>query len=249
MPISAIYIDAVLPVIAGMKTLSDFDVSNWFIGLPTTGATPYAGFYFGDPVTDITYDSYDQNNPAVINGAVNNTGGFITVNPSNYLDTRKKATLSVTICGVVKRNAAAGLNSHMIADYAGSGSTASGFSIGFDTTGRLFCVAQNTGQSAVYAYADFPSSIAAGSLFAFVATVNQGVVAIDIFNAATSTLVSATSTLPGTRVAGTNNVLMGRKVDNNVETSSKYIKSTLLMNGSLTSAEKISVSQFLLAMQ
>ncbi|HEA5378545.1 TPA: hypothetical protein RXC67_002641, partial [Escherichia coli] len=88
-----------------------------------------------------------------------------------------------------------------------------------------------------------------GSLFAFVATVNQGVVAIDIFNAATSTLVSATSTLPGTRVAGTNNVLMGRKVDNNVETSSKYIKSTLLMNGSLTSAEKISVSQFLLAMQ
>ncbi|MGD7731138.1 hypothetical protein ACQCY9_25460, partial [Escherichia coli] len=94
MPISAIYIDAVLPVITGMKTLSDFDVSNWFIGLPTTGATPYAGFYFGDPVTDITYDSYDQNNPAVINGTVNNTGGFITVNPSNYLDTRKKATLS-----------------------------------------------------------------------------------------------------------------------------------------------------------
>ncbi|MFQ6505683.1 hypothetical protein ACLNDF_07370, partial [Klebsiella pneumoniae] len=58
----------------------------------------------------------------------------------------------------------------------------------------------------------------------------------------------SSAAFPGTRVAGTNNVLLGRKTDNNNETTTKYIKSVLLMEGVLTSAEKVSVSQFLLSM-
>ncbi|HBB4110746.1 TPA: hypothetical protein KAV37_001343 [Escherichia coli] len=252
MPISAIYIDATLPVISGMKNLSDFDVSNWFIGLPTTGATPYAGLYFGDPVTDITYNSYNKDSPAVIHGNVNNSPGYISVNTTDYMDTNQKATLSLSVCGVAKRNpAGASLNAHMIADFSGSGSAASGFSVGFTNgTGSLFCVGQNNGQSSAgYAYATFPTAIAVGDMFAFCASITQGSVTVDIFNPETGTLISGSSTFPGTRVAGTNNVLLGRKTDNNIETSTKYIKSCLLMNGILTSAEKISVSQFLLAMQ
>ncbi|MFQ6507546.1 hypothetical protein ACLNDF_17095, partial [Klebsiella pneumoniae] len=106
--------------------------SNWFIGLPEVSATPFAGYYFGEPAPDITYNSYNKNAPAVINGSLNNADGYISVNNTDYLDTSQKAPLTLTICGVAKRNAGgASLNAHMIADFSGSGSTASGFSIGF----------------------------------------------------------------------------------------------------------------------
>ncbi|EJT9717963.1 hypothetical protein QHZ97_005008, partial [Escherichia coli] len=186
------------------------------------------------------------------NGSLNNADGYISVNNTDYLDTSQKAPLTLTICGVAKRNAGgASLNAHMIADFSGSGSAASGFSIGFTNgTGNLFCVGQNNGQSSAgYAYAAFPASIAVGDLFAFAASITQGTVTVDIYNPQTGALISSSAAFSGTRVAGTNNVLLGRKTDNNNETTTKYIKSVLLMNGILTSAEKISVSQFLLAMQ
>lgn len=132
MPITAILLDMNGPVIPGMKTLDDFTISNWFVGLPDVSATPFAGYYFGEPAPDITYNSYNKNAPAVINGSLNNADGYISVNNTDYLDTSQKAPLTLTICGVAKRNAGgASLNAHMIADFSGSGSAASGFSIGF----------------------------------------------------------------------------------------------------------------------
>ncbi|HBZ7308508.1 TPA: hypothetical protein MM016_005426, partial [Klebsiella pneumoniae] len=92
-------------------------------------------------------------------------------------------------------------------------------------------------------------SIAVGDLFAFAASITQGTVTVDIYNPQTGALISSSAAFPGTRVAGTNNVLLGRKTDNNNETTTKYIKSVLLMEGVLTSAEKVSVSQFLLSME
>ncbi|SAS94451.1 hypothetical protein [Klebsiella pneumoniae] len=252
MPITAILLDMNGPVIPGMKTLDDFTISNWFVGLPEVSATPFAGYYFGEPAPDITYNSYNKNAPAVINGSLNNADGYISVNNTDYLDTSQKAPLTLTICGVAKRNAGgASLNAHMLADFSGSGSTESGFSIGFTNgTGNLFCVGQNNGQSSAgYAYAAFPASIAVGDLFAFAASITQGTVTVDIYNPQTGALISSSAAFSGTRVAGTNNVLLGRKTDNNNETTTKYIKSVLLMEGVLTSAEKVSVSQFLLSME
>ncbi|STW55456.1 Uncharacterised protein [Klebsiella pneumoniae] len=109
----------------GMKTLDDFTISNWFVGLPDVSATPFAGYYFGEPAPDITYNSYNKNAPAVINGSLNNADGYISVNNTDYLDTNQKAPLTLTICSVAKRNAGgASLNAHMIADFSGSGSAA-----------------------------------------------------------------------------------------------------------------------------
>lgn len=250
MPITAILIDANGPVIPGMKTLDDFIISNWFIGLPDTGAVPFSGFYFGDPVTDITYNSYDKNTPAVVHGSLNNASGYIQVNTTDYLDTMKKAPLTLTVCGVAKRAATSDINIHFVADFSGSGANSFGFTIGFAGNGQqLFMAAQNTGvTTASYAYVTFPGSVGIGDVFTFTASISPGSLTIDIYNPVTSTMVSGAVTLPGTRVAGTNNVLLGRKTDNNVETTTKNIKSVLLMDGVLTSAEKISVSQFLLSM-
>lgn len=249
--ITAIYIDAILPTIPGMKTLDDFTASNWFYGLPATTAVPYAGFYFGTPVSDLVYNSYNPGEPGAIVGSVTNTDGFITVNPNNYFNTNQKATQTFTVCGVAKRNAGGpSLNAHMLADFAGTAATAQGFSIGFaPTDGRLFIATQNEGQStATYAYAAFPSSIAVGDLFAFTASVSQGAIAVDIYNPSTMLMVSGTGAPGGTRTAGVNNVLLGRKTDNNTETTSKYFRSAILMDGLLTTDEKIEVSKYLVSM-
>ncbi|HHR5529079.1 TPA: hypothetical protein ACS61V_005239, partial [Klebsiella quasipneumoniae] len=90
MPITAILLDMNGPVIPGMKTLDDFTISNWFVGLPDVSATPLAGYYFGEPAPDITYNSYNKNAPAVIHGSLNNADGYISVNNTDYLDTTQK---------------------------------------------------------------------------------------------------------------------------------------------------------------
>ncbi|STV32262.1 Uncharacterised protein [Klebsiella pneumoniae] len=63
-----------------------------------------------------------------------------------------------------------------------------------------------------YAYAAFPASIAVGDLFAFAASITQGTVTVDIYNPQTGALISSSTAFSGTRVAGTNNVLLGRKL-------------------------------------
>ncbi|MCS5969441.1 hypothetical protein LNP26_27180 [Klebsiella variicola subsp. variicola] len=140
----------------------------------------------------------------------------------------------------------------MIADFSGGGSVASGFSIGFtNVSGNFFCVGQNNGQtSAGYAYAAFPASSTVGDLFkAFAASITQGTVTVDILTPQTGALISSSAAFPGTRVAGTNNVLLGRKlITTTKQRPSISSPVLLLMEGVLTSAEKVSVSQFLLSM-
>ncbi|MCS5969445.1 hypothetical protein LNP26_27205 [Klebsiella variicola subsp. variicola] len=114
------------PVIPGMKTLDDFTISNWFVGLPDVNCnTPLMSYYFGEPAPDIKYNSYNKNAPAVIHGSLDNADSYISVNNTDYLDTTQKAHLTLTICGVAKRNAGgiSSLNTHMIADFSGSSSS------------------------------------------------------------------------------------------------------------------------------
>lgn len=250
MPITSLYIDSVLPVIPGMKTLDDFNVTNWFLGLPTTDATPLAGFYFGAAVTDITYNSFNQAYPATVVGTLSNASGFITTNNTNYVNTNQKASLATTICGVMRRESAGSLNVHAIADFSGTGTTAIGFTLGYASNGeQLFIAGQNDGQSVPnYAYASFPSSVPVDTNFAFVASVTNGALAIDIYDASTDTVLSGTNSLNGTRVAGTKNILIGCKPDNNSNNVSKRVKSTLIMEGLMTAAQKKAVMQYLIAM-
>lgn len=250
MPITSLYIDSVLPVIPGMKTLDDFNVTNWFLGFPTTDATPLAGFYFGAAVTDITYNSFNQAYPATVVGTVSNASGFITVNNTNNVITNQKAPVAVTICGVMKRENASGTNVHAIADFSGAGTTAFGFSIGFASNGsQIFLAGQNNGQAAAnYAYATFPDSIPIDANFAFVASISNGALAIDIYDFTNDVVISGTNSLPGTRVAAINNTIIGAKADNNFNNISKRVKSTIIMDGLITAAQKKAVMQYLIAM-
>lgn len=246
MPITSLFIDGVLPVIPGMKTLDDFNLKNWFLGLPASDATVKGGFYFGSAVTDITYNSFNIDEPATINGTLSNASGFITVNTDNNLNTHQKAPVATTICGVMKREATGSLT--VISDFSGTGITGLGFLVGADDT-KMSIAGQNSGISNVtYAYASLPTSVSVGENFAFVASITNGALAVDVYDPSTTTVLSGTASLPGTRVAGTKDIIIGAKPENNAGSKNKRIKSTLIMEGLMTADQKKAVMQYLIAM-
>ena len=250
MAITSIYIDSVLPNVAGMKTLDDFNIINWFLGMPAVDATPVGGFYLGALATDLAYNSFNPENPGVINGVLSNAPGYVTVNNTNNLDTNIKAGVTTTICGVMQREAANSLNVHAIADFSGLGSAAYGFSIGFGSSGyQLFMAGQNLGQStANYAYANLPETLAVGSMFAFAASITNNALTVSVYDAATDTVLSGSGALSGTRVAGDKNIIIGAKQDNNSNNTAKHVKSTIILDGLLTTEQRKNVLKYLLNM-
>lgn len=250
MAITSIYIDSVLPNVAGMKTLDDFNVINWFLGMPAVDATPVGGFYLGSLATDLAYNSFNPENPGAINGVLSNAPGYVTVNNTNNLNTNIKAGVATTIFGVMQRENANSLNVHAIADFSGSGSAAYGFSIGFASSGyQLFMAGQNLGQStANYAYAGFPETIAVGSMFAFAASIADNALTVSIYDEVTDTVLSGSGSLAGTRVAGDKNIIIGAKQDNNSNNTAKHVKSTVIMEGLVTTEQRKNVLKYLLNM-
>lgn len=246
MPITSLFINGVLPVIPGMKTLDDFNLKNWFLGLPASDATVKGGFYFGSAATDITYNPFNVDEPATINGTLSNASGFITVNTDNNLNTHLKAPVATTICCVMKREATGALT--VISDFSGAGSTGLGFLVGADNN-RMSIAGQNSGAAgATYAYAPLPSSVSVDANFAFVASITNGALAVDVYDPSTTTVLSGTASLAGTRVAGTKDIIIGAKPENNADNKTKRIKSTLIMEGLMTADQKKAVMQYLIAM-
>lgn len=250
MSITSIYINGKLPVIPGMKTLADFTVKNWFPDFPDTDGIPYAGYYFGSQAHDITLNSFDNSIPLTIVGSVNNDSGFATVGTDNYLDTNEKSPVAVTVAACFIRPATPAANSWFLADFSGSGLGSTGWAIGIGANGRLRIAAQVADQAnASAAELDFPTSVPVGSLCAVTAFIRQGTITITVYNPELQNYVSSASTLPGTRLAGTHDVLIGRKVDNNASAATTKILAVVLINGSLTTAQHISVQKYLLAME
>ncbi|HBR2359771.1 hypothetical protein AAHV69_27190 (plasmid) [Klebsiella pneumoniae] len=248
--ITSIFINGILPVVDGMKKLSDFTLINWFEDFPALStATPYAGHFFGQDVADITNNSFNLENPATIIGTLDNSNGYVSVNTDNYLDTNEKATLDLTVGGCFKRPAVPSGSLFFISDFSGIGADATGFAIGVGANGKLRAAAQNAGvaQTSI-ADVDFPSSIAVGDYCAFTAFIRNGTVTIAVYNPVTQQYESTAVGLSGNRAAGTKNVLIGRKQDNNATSLSCDVRSVVLINGSLSTAEHIAVQQYLLNM-
>ncbi|WP_232551159.1 hypothetical protein [Klebsiella michiganensis] len=248
--ITSIFINGTLPVVDGMKNLNDFIISNWFEDFPAlSAATPYAGYHFGQYVTDINNNSFNSENPATVSGSLNNSNGYISVNVDNYLDTNEKAALNLTVGGCFKRPEVPSGSLFFISDFTGTGSDAIGFAIGVSAAGKLRAAAQNAGvaQTSI-ADVDFPSSIAVGDYCAFTAFIRNGMVTIAVYNPVTQQYDSTAVGLSGDRAAGTKNVLIGRKQDNNATSLSCDVRSVVLINGGLSTAEHVAVQQYLLNM-
>lgn len=249
MSITSIYIDGKLPVIPGMKTLDDFTVKNWFPDFPTTDGVPYAGYYFGPQTHDITLNSFDNTIPLSVVGSVNNDSGFVTVGTDNYLNTHEKAPVAVTVAACFIRPTTPAANSWFLADFAGSGLGSTGWAVGIGANGKLRLAAQVADQAnATVAELDFPTSVPVGNECAITAFIRQGTITVTVYNPSTQTYVSNAVTLPGTRAAGTNDILIGRKVDNNSSTATIEVKAVVLINGSLTTSQHVAVQQYLLGM-
>ncbi len=121
MPIAAIYIDGKFSNTQGMMNVNDFLVSNWFRNFPETDGVPFAGYYFGNTVLDITRNSFDNSIPLKINGEISNRNGYVTLNTENYFDTSITAPVSITLAGVARRREVTeGTNQYMIADFSGA---------------------------------------------------------------------------------------------------------------------------------
>lgn len=250
MSITSIYIDGKLPVIPGMKTLDDFTVKNWFPDFPTTDGVPYAGYYFGPQTHDITLNSFDNTIPLSVVGSVNNDSGFVTVGTDNYLNTHEKAPVAVTGAACFIRPTTPAANSWFLADFAGSGLGSTGWAIGIGANGRLRIAAQVAEQTnAAAAELDFPVSVPVGSLCAITAFIRQGTITITVYDPSLQNYVSSATPLPGTRVAGINDILIGRKIDNNTSTATTNIRAVVLINGSMTTTQHIAVQQYLLSME
>ncbi|MCI4413839.1 hypothetical protein GSE38_07985, partial [Klebsiella variicola] len=86
--ITSIFINGALPVVDGMKRLSDFTVINLFDGFPElSDGTPYAGYCFAQDVPDIANNSFNFEKQATITGSLDNSKGYVSVNVDNYIDT------------------------------------------------------------------------------------------------------------------------------------------------------------------
>ncbi|WP_407302669.1 hypothetical protein ACHQJB_12170 [Raoultella planticola] len=248
--ITSIKINGKIPVQPGMKKVDDFYVTNWFEDFPDTSSAPFAGFYFGEYANNITYNSFDGGNPAVQYGELNNEPGYIHANTINYLDSKKKATLALTIGARILRPATPSGDLWFVADFSGSGAAGSGFAVGVGSNGRLRVAAQNTGAStAIIAEVDFPASISVGDIVAVTASIKDGSLIISVYDPTTNASISGASGLSGTRTVGTTNILIGRKPDNNFTTLSTDISAIVMLNGSLTSAEHLSVQRYLYSME
>ena len=247
MPIPAIYIGSPLTVIPGMKTLSDFIITNWFTGFPEVDGTKIGGYYFGTPVNNLAMNSFNNSVPATLNGTFDNSQGYINVDVNNYIDTTLKAPVALKVLAVIKRPANPSVATYFISDFSGTGTTGVGFGLGIATDGKLRMVGQNDATTAV-ASVDFPSSVAVGDLCAIAAHVIQGAVYVAIYNPVTATYVAGNASMSGTRVVGTKNILIGRKTDNNTSTASTAIKSAVLINGEITGAQQLAAMQYMLAM-
>ncbi|SBL50406.1 Uncharacterised protein [Klebsiella oxytoca] len=245
---TSLFLGGPVPYKAGMKMMSDFEKKNWFTDFPTTDGTPFAGYYFGINANDITGNSFDSDKPLSVNGIVENSQGFITVDRDNYLNTHYTAPVALTVAGVMRRpTVQTGLNTYAIADFTGQSGNAHGFGIGIATDGRLLVALQNQGISGPsYAHVSFPDSIEEGGFFAFTAFIRQGTITGAIYDPSTGNYVSNATSVPGNISAGDNSILIGRKTDNNTSGFSSDIKSVALINGSLTTDQHIAVQKYLL---
>lgn len=252
MPITSIFIDSELPVIPGMKTLNDFIITNWFKDMPDVDATPFAGYYFGTPAFDITMNSFNNTLPAIVHGSLNNADGTIHVSIDNYLDTIELAPVGITVAGAFIRPSNPTGNAFIIGDYMGEAgaSDAKGFAIGINSTGQLRVAAKNLDSTnSASANIAFPSSVPVGALCAFTAYIRQGTITIAVYDPTTSNYVSNAAVLGGTRSAGTNSVLFGRKHDANSVDMVTPLKSVVLMEGAMTESQHVAVMQYLLSME
>ncbi len=247
MPIPAVFIDSDLPETPGQKNIDDFIVKNWFTDFPAVDGTKLGGYYFGNPVSNLAMNSFNNAAPATLNGSFDNSPGYINVDVDNYLDTTLEAPVALKVLAVIRRPSNPSAANYFISDFSGMGAAGLGFGLGIATDGKLRMVGQNDATTAV-ASVDFPSSIAVGDLCAIAAHVIQGAVYVAIYNPATESYVAGNTTLSGTRSAGTKNILIGRKTDNNTSTASTAIKSAVLINGEITGAQQLAAMQYMLAM-
>lgn len=247
--ITSIFINGEIPFVEGMKKLSDFEFKNWFADFPVLGsATPFAAYYFGAEATDITANNLNINSQATQYGTLDNSHGYIAVNTDNYLDTGYKAPAAITVGALIRRPPAAGSTVWFLADFAGS-SAGVGFAVGVSTAGRLVAAGQNSGATAAaLAQVDFPASIAVGDFVALTAYIRNGTVTIAVYDPSAQNFQASSAGLTGTRAAGTNDILIGRKIDNNTSTTSTDVVSVVLIDGELSTAEHLVVQQYLLNM-
>lgn len=246
MAVTSIFINATLPVISGMKKLSDFEMQNYFSDIPATAAAWSAGFYFGDDNNDITSNSFDLGSAATVTGTPVRNGDYLTLSGAGYLDTGLKMPASFSFAGTLKRPATATASSWICTDFMGSGASGSGFAVGI-ANGQLVVGNQNGESTLPRAFIDIPASIAVGGDMGIVAYIQGTTLYGAIYNPVTQTLVSATATSGNARVASTRNALLGAKYDLPPATSIQ-LKTALLTPGDIgTDAQKLALLQYLLA--
>ena len=245
--ITSIFINGALPVVDGMKRLSDFTVINLFDGFPElSDGTPFAGYCFAQDVPDIANNSFNFEKQATITGSLDNSKGYVSVNVDNYIDTNEKASQKLTVAGLFRRPLAPAGSLYFISDFSGADANATGFAIGVATNGKLRVAAQNAGVAQVsVADVDFPSSIAVGDYCAFTAFIRNSTITVAVYDPVRQQYNSTPVGLGGERKAGTRNILIGRKHDNNATALSNDVAAVVLIDGELTPAEHLAVQKYL----
>lgn len=231
-----------------MKTLDDFIVTNWFPDFPAVTGTVIGGYYFSDIVNDIKLNSFNNAVPAIVNGTINNTAGYITASQDNYLDTSLKSAGPTKIIAVIRRPPApSGGSGFFLGDF--SSTTNVGFALGIGTDGNLRMIAQNAGGALGLSYVAWPSSVAVGDLCVVAGHAYQDQVYSAVYDPVAQNYTGALATLYGTRAPGTLDILIGRRQVGNNASFSVDIKSAVIINGAVTGSEQLAVMKYMLNMQ
>ncbi|MEH8710263.1 hypothetical protein [Klebsiella quasipneumoniae] len=237
--ITSIFLDTVLPVIPGMKTLDDFIVKNYYSDVPVS-ADWISGYYWDQVNPRIAANSINPASSGVVIGAPIRNADSVTFSPSAYIDTQMKMPAKLTVAMTFKRPATN--PAFVFSDYSGTGSTATGFAIGISSSGGVAAF-QDSGAAVI----PVPAGIAVGDMLGVTAYIRDTTISVSVYNPATDTIITGYGNPPVARTAGTRTALVGRKFDNN-GANSVSARTLLVANGDIgPAANHLSVIKYLLA--
>lgn len=251
MAITSLFINGTLPVIPGMKKLSDFEMPDIFDGLPLPKLNWRAGYFFGHENPQLAANLlFPDASGAAINGPVRSDFGA-AFNAQSYIDTTLKLPAVVSIAGIIRRPPVSTETTFILTDFTGAAAAGNGLAVAVRSSGKLALYHQNGEAAPQLTEVDFPASVNVGDPVGFTISVKEKTLTIAIYDPATETLNVKNAVTAYDRAESVRSALVGAKYTNNTTTSVE-IRTLLVAEGDIGvtngQADHITLIKYLLSL-
>ncbi|QUG76379.1 hypothetical protein GKQ23_15815 [Erwinia sp. E602] len=251
MAITSLFINGTLPVIPGMKKLSDFEMPDIFEGLPLPAVNWRAGYFFGPKNPQMAANLlFPEHSGEAFNSPVRSDFGA-TFNAQSYIDTAIKLPAYVSVAGVIRRPPVSTETTFILTDFTGTAAAGNGLAVAVRSSGKLALYHQNGEAAPLLTEVDFPASVKVGDKAGFTVSVKDKVLIIAMYDPETETLNVKNAATTYARMESVRSALIGAKYSNNTATSVE-VRALLVAEGDIgvTSgqADHITLLKYLLSL-